>query len=217
MPRQAFEQQLVALHEATVIMGEQVQTAVEQAIHAFAARDQALGRKVVEEDAGINRMESQILERAELLVTLQAPVASDLRRILGITRVAGNLERIGDHARDIGRVAQRVSSVPAIEDLIDLPALIEEVARMVRDGLRAFGEGNLELARAVAEQDDQVDRSYSSLFQELLGHMMADTSTITRATYTLLVARDLERIADRITNISESTIYIVTGKVEELN
>lgn len=217
MPRQAFDRQLAELERSTIILGEQVETAVHQAVQAFTTRDLALAQKVVDEDAGINRMELQILDEATTLLTLQAPVASDLRRILGVSRVAGNLERMGDHARNIGRTTLRVANTPPIEPLIDLPALIAEVLAMLRDGLRCYAETDIELARVVCAADDQVDRSFASLFRELLGYMLADTAVITRATYTLLVGQDMERIADRVTNIAETVIYVATGRMEDLN
>jgi phosphate transport system protein len=217
MTREAFAQQLDALHNATVALGSNVETAVKDAVQAFMTHDAALARRVIDGDAEINRMEMGILDDANTLLLLQAPVASDLRRILGVSRAIGDLERIGDYARDIARTTLRVASAPSIDGLVDLPALIDEVQRMLHEGVRCLAESNVDLARAVGAMDDQVDRSYTSLFQDLLGHMLADTTVITRGTYTLLVARALERIADHLTNVAEAVIYMVTAKMEELN
>jgi phosphate transport system protein len=215
--RERFAQQLDELNAATVLLGEQAATAVGQAIQAFTLYDPVLASHVVDEDPGLNRMERQILDDASLLLALQAPVARDLRRILGISRVASDFERIGDHARDIARAAIRLAAPPLIGDQGDLHQLITQAEGMLRDGLRSYAEGDVALARAVCKVDDGVDSAYAALFRDLLTEMVEDSSTIARATYTLFVARDIERIADRMANVAETTIYIATGETVELN
>jgi phosphate transport system protein len=215
--RERFNNQLEALNEATIMLGDQARTATLQAIQAFTTFDTALASRVEDEDQGINRLERQILDDSALLLTLQAPVASDLRRILGISRIASDLERIGDHARDIARATMRLAAPAFTGDQGDFNLLVTQAETMVRDGLRALAENDVELARAVCKVDDGVDHAYASLFRDLLSEMVEDTSNIARATYTLFVARDLERIADRITNVAETVIYIVTGDTVELN
>jgi phosphate transport system protein len=215
--RVRFAQQLDSLSEATVILGEQAATAVRQAIQAFTSFDTALAARVVDEDFGINRMERQILDDAALLLTLQAPVATDLRRILGVSRVASDFERIGDHARDIARAALRLAAPPSTGSQGDLDLLMAQAEVMLRDGLRCYAENDVELAQAVCKIDDGVDQAYASLFRALLGQMVEDTSIIARATYTMFVAHDLERIADHITNVAETVIYVATGETVELN
>ncbi|HEY8282892.1 MAG TPA: phosphate signaling complex protein PhoU [Chloroflexota bacterium] len=217
MTRERFAQQLDELNAATVLLGEQAATAVGQAIQAFTLYDPVLASHVVDEDPGLNRMERQILDDASLLLALQAPVARDLRRILGISRVASDFERIGDHARDIARAAIRLAAPPLIGDQGDLHQLITQAEGMLRDGLRSYAEGDVALARAVCKVDDGVDSAYAALFRDLLTEMVEDSSTIARATYTLFVARDIERIADRMANVAETTIYIATGETVELN
>jgi phosphate transport system protein len=217
MPREAFHQQLEKLTGATVILGEQAATAVTQAVAAFTSHDLALAARVVEEDDAINRMEHQILDDATVLLTLQAPVASDLRRILGVSRVASHLERIGDYARDIGRTTLRLAGSPSPSTQGDLPLLIDEVMAMLRDGLRSYAETDAELARAVCLMDDGADAAYALLFRELLSQMVMDPSITARATHTLFVAHDLERIADHVANIAETVIYVATGETVELN
>jgi len=215
--RERFAQQLDELNEATVLLGEQASAAVAQAIQAFTTYDAALASRVVEEDSGLNRMERQILDDATLFLTLQAPVARDLRRILGVSRVASDFERIGDHARDIARATLRLAAPPLTGDQGDLEQLITQAEAMLRDGLRCYAEGNVNLARAVCKVDDGVDSAYATLFRDLLNEMVEDAGTIARATYTLFVARDIERIADRMANVAETVIYIVTGETVELN
>jgi phosphate transport system protein len=217
MPREAFHQQLDKLTGATVLLGEQAATAVAQALQAFTTHDLALAARVVEEDQGINRIERQVLDDSTALLTLQAPVASDLRRILGVSRVASHLERIGDHARDIARTTLRLAGLPTRGAEGDLPLLIDAVTAMLRDGLRSYATSDAELARAVCLMDDGVDSAYASLFRELLGQMVMDTTLTARATHTLFVAHDLERIGDHVANICETVIYVATGETVELN
>ncbi|MDB5057986.1 MAG: phoU [Chloroflexi bacterium] len=217
MTRVRFAQQLDALNDATVILGEQAATAVRQAIQAFTLFDTALAARVVDEDLGINRMEHQILDSAALLLTLQAPVASDLRRILGVSRVASDFERIADHARDIARATLRLAAPPSVGSQGDLDLLISQASVMLRDGLRCYAENDPILARAVCKVDDGVDQAYAALFRDLLGLMVEDSTTIARATYTMFVAHDIERIADHITNVAETVIYVTTGETVELN
>jgi len=195
--RERFAQQLHELSAATVLLGEQAAAAVAQAIQAFTTYDPVLASRVVDEDPNLNRMERQILDDASVLLALQAPVARDLRRILGVSRVASDFERIGDQG--------------------DLDQLITQAEGMLRDGLRSYAEGDVDLARAVCKVDDGVDSAYAALFRDLLTEMVEDSGTIARATYTLFVARDIERIADRMANVAETTIYIATGETAELN
>jgi len=215
--RERFAQQLDELSAATVLLGEQAAAAVAQAIQAFTTYDPVLASRVVDEDPALNRMERQILDDASVLLALQAPVARDLRRILGVSRVASDFERIGDHARDIARASLRLAAPPLIGDQGDLDQLIVQAEGMLRDGLRSYAAGDVELARAVCKVDDGVDSAYAALFRDLLTEMVEDAGTIARATYTLFVARDIERIADRMANVAETTIYIATGETVELN
>jgi phosphate transport system protein len=215
--RERFAQQLDDLNEATVILGEQASTAVAQAIQAFTTYDVVLASRVVDEDSGLNRMERQILDDATVLLTLQAPVARDLRRILGVSRVASDFERIGDHARDIARATLRLAARPLTGDQGDLEQLITQAEAMLKEGLRSYAGTDVDLARAVCKMDDGVDNAYAALFRDLLNEMVEDAGTIARAMYTLFVGRDIERIADRMANVAETVIYIVTGETVELN
>jgi phosphate transport system protein len=217
LTRERFSQQLGALSAATAVLGEQAATAVQQSIQAFMTFDTALAERVVEEDAGINQMERQILDDAAVLLMLQAPVASDLRRILGVSRVAASFERIGDHAASIAKAVLRLAAPPALGDQGDLELIVRQVTVMLHDGLRSYVENDVELARAVCKVDDGVDVAYSHLFREMLSEMVEDSTLIARATYTLFAARDLERIADHMANVSETVVYIVTGETVELN
>ncbi len=217
MARQRFEQALTELGASTAILGEQAITAVNQATQALLEQDLVLARRVVAEDAGINRLERKILDDAADLLALQAPVASDLRRILGISRIASNFERIGDHARDIARGIIRLNGAAYIDAQNDLPTLVARVKNMLQEGLQCFATVNVAQARAVAVLDDEVDAMYGTLHRDVLAHILEEPAIAARATQTLFVGQDLEEIGDHAANIAETVIYISTGETVELN
>ena len=146
MARETFDRQLAALRHSTILLGEQAQAAVEQAIDAFTRQDLALAHKVVNEDLGINRIERQVLDESTTLLALQAPVATDLRTIIGVSRIANHFERIGDHARDIGNSTIRSAADPPLGEMPHLTVMLGRVIAMVHDGLRAYTEADVSLA-----------------------------------------------------------------------
>ncbi len=217
MPRTQFERDLTALNDAVVILGQQAQTAVSQAIQAFETADMALATRVVNEDPGINRLERGVLDNAATLLLLQAPVARDLRQVLGVTRIASNFERIGDHARDMAHTVLRLAgSMPLLEHG-DFQLMVGQVQTMFRDGLRCLEQLDADLARSVCLLDDGVDTAYATLFRDILNQMVEDPALTARGTHTLFAGHDLERIADHITNVAEAVIYMVTGETIDLN
>jgi phosphate transport system protein len=217
MARQRFEQALIDLGNSTAILGEQAGTAVQQATQALLERNIVLAQSVVSEDAGINRMERKILDDAADLLALQAPVASDLRRILGISRIASNFERIGDHARDIARGIIRLNGAALVDAQNDLPTLVVRVNAMLREGLQCYVTANFDQARAVAVLDDEVDTIYGTLHRDILAQILEEPSVAARATQTLFVGQDLEVIGDHVAIIAETVVYIATGQTVELN
>lgn len=217
MPRTQFDHDLSALNDAALILGEQAQTAVSQAIQAFESADLALATRIVDEDPGINRLERGVLDNATTLLMLQAPVARDLRQVLGITRIASNFERIGDHARDMGRTVLRLAGTPPLIEHGDFQLMAGQVQTMLRDGLRCLEHLDADLARAVCLLDDGVDAAYATLYRDVLNQMVEDPTLTARGTHSLFAGHDLERIADHITNVAEAVIYMVTGETVELN
>ncbi|MCC7353991.1 MAG: phosphate signaling complex protein PhoU [Anaerolineae bacterium] len=217
MPRETFQQQLRMLQENLMAMGLQVDAAIGRAIDALANRDAILARDIIANDVAVNQAQREIEEQCLILIATQQPLASDLRIIMSIAGIASELERMADHAEGIAKITLRLADEPLLKPLIDIPRMAEIARLMLREQLTAFVNRDASVARRLSEQDDEVDRLYDQVFRELLVFMMNDPRTITRATYLLWVAHNLERIADRTTNIGERVVFLTTGQVEELN
>ncbi|MBX6395790.1 MAG: phosphate signaling complex protein PhoU [Alicyclobacillaceae bacterium] len=215
--RSGFHEELEALEQDVLAMGALVSQAVQDSVTALKQLDEALAEQVIDRDDRLDNMQVDIENRCLRLIALQQPLARDLRTIGTVLKVVTDLERMGDHAVEIARTALKLAGETLIKPLIDIPRLAEIVQTMLGTGLRAYVDGNAELAETLAEQDDEVDHLYSQIFRELLVIMMENPSTIRQATQLLFVAQSLERIADHITNIGEWTIYMVTGERRDLN
>ena len=217
MTRETFNGQLKSLQEDLLAMGRLVDVAIARSIQALAERDVEIAHQILEEDKIINQAQRDIEEKCLVLIATQQPMAGDLRTIMSIASLATDLERMGDHAEGIAKITLLMADQPLLKPLIDIPRMAETGQEMLRGQLKAFVNRDVEMARHLAERDDEVDGLYDQVFRELLVFMMEDPRTITRATYLLWVAHNLERIADRTTNIGERVIFLVTGRVEELN
>ena len=217
MVRQIFEEQIRELLEDLLEMGDMVNGAIQRSIDALAQQDEELARKVIEFDDEINAIQQEIDEKCLVLIATQQPMASDLRIILAVSAIAGELERIGDYTEGIARLAIKLSGRPMLKPLIDIPRMAEESRRMLSIALEAFARQDVEAARSVGKADDIVDALYDQVYRELLVFMMEDPRTISQATYLLWVAHNLERIADRTTNIGERVVFIDSGEIVDLN
>lgn len=217
MPREDFDQELLALQEDLLAMSEMVDHAIMKSVQALADRDRTLARQLIEDDELINQAERDLKERCLVLIATQQPMASDLRVILAIFSIASELERMADHAEGIAKITLRLADQPLLKPLIDIPKMVKESRRLLKLQLQAFVGRNADQARELSLQDDRVDELYNLVYRELLGIMMDRPDTIRRATYLLWVAHNLERISDRTTNIGEQVVFLTTGRVEELN
>jgi phosphate transport system protein len=207
-----FEQELEGLKERLLWMGSLAERAVHQSIHALLESDEALAQRVIEEEAAINEMQIEVDERVMHLLALQQLMASDLRLALATSRIGADLERIGDQAVNIAQSAHRVMRHPRVKPYIDLPKMGDLVEEMVRDSLNAMVRRDVELARSVLLRDDRVDSLRDQIFRELLTYMMENSSVVFPSFELILVAKNLERIADHATNIAEDVIYFVAGR-----
>jgi len=217
MLRETFEDQLRGLQDELLAMGALVDRAIERSIQALADRDVKMAQEIIDDDALINQAQREIEERCLVLIATQQPMASDLRVIASVSSIATELERMGDHAEGIGKITLLMADQPLLKPLIDIPRMAEKGRSMLRQQLEAFVRHDVEMARNLATGDEEVDALYDQIYRELLIFMMNDPRTISRATHLLWVAHNLERIADRTTNIGERVIFLVTGQVEELN
>jgi phosphate transport system protein len=217
MTRDAFHQEVREIEEAVIQMATLVESAIARSMQALARTDSLLAGEVITGDGTINELQRSIRNRCISIIARQAPVARDLRELTTIQLVISELERMGDHAVGIARQTQRVKGqeLPAaIADLNDLAKLVRD---QVRQAIQAFVDVNVQAARDICVKDDEVDHEYRRIFSELLERMTAKSTEVPVATSLLFVAHDLERIGDRVTNICEDVIYMVTGEIEELN
>jgi phosphate transport system protein len=217
MVRRVFHDQIRELLEDLLAMGQMVADAIDHSIQALVQQDAGLAQSVIDFDDEINAAQHDIDEQCLVLIATQQPAAGDLRTILAISNVAAELERIGDYAEGIGKLAIKLAGKPLVKPLIDIPRMANTSRQMLLTALEAFAREDADLARQVGDQDDTVDALYDQVYRELLTFMMEDPRTITRATYLLWVAHNVERIADRTTNIAERVIFTASGRIVDLN
>jgi len=215
MPRQDFEQHLQSLQEELLTLGSLVEEAISRSTEALVTRNLTLARQVITGDLVINQKRYDIEELCVELIATQQPMARDLRIIVAVLNMIVDLERIGDHAEGNAKIAIMIGDEPPLKPYVDVPRMAEKTKEMLRAALDAFVKRDAAAAKRVIEQDDVVDNLYDQVFRELLTYMAADPQTINRATRLIWVAHNLERSADRVTNICERTIFVITGKVEE--
>ncbi len=215
--RVTFDRQLQELQDDALLLGSMVVKAVERSIEALKRLDGELARQIIADDLQINAKRWQIEETAIRLIATQQPMAGDLRVIASVMHIATDLERMGDHAAGIAKITLMHGDQPLLKPLIDIPRMADVACRMARQSLDAFIRRDAEAARAIADQDDEVDALYDQVYRELLTFMIEDPQSIQRATWLLWTAHNLERIADRATNVCERVVYLVTGTMEEIN
>lgn len=217
MTRAQFERGLRDLQDEVLVLGSMVEKSISKALEALQRRDVEAARVVVDEDDEIDHKRILLEEHCIEIIATQQPVASDLRMVMALYTIAGELERIGDYAEGIAKISISLSAEPLLKPLIDIPRMADRARDMLDRSLNALVTRNILAAEQVCHDDDQVDDLYNQVFRELLIFMLQDPTTIKRATFLLWIAHDLERIADRATNIAERAIYLVTGAMEERN
>ncbi len=215
--RALFDRKLTDLRDNILYLGGMVETAIEMSIQALREQDEDLARQVIAGDEEINDRRYDIEEQCVRLIATQQPAAGDLRAIVAAIHIVTELERMGDHASGIAELAIRLADQPHLKPLIDVPRMAEIDRGMIRASLDAYFKRDPALALETAKRDAEIDGLDDQVYRELLTYMLSDPTTITRATYLLWVTHNLERIADRVTNICERVIYMCTGKIEELN
>jgi phosphate transport system protein len=215
--RAHFDQALTELKTGVLRLGSMVEEAIGQSMRALVERDNPLAHQVIRRDQDLNELHRQLRERAFMIMATQQPVARDLRLIFSLQHMVLELERMGDHAASIARGALRLNDQPQLKPYIDLPRMAALTQSQVHEILGAVIDADQDRARAIARRDDEVDEIYHSLWRDLLGYMVADSHNVERAATLLFIAKDLERIADRVTNIAEDVVFLHTGHIEELS
>ncbi|MBT9161192.1 MAG: phosphate signaling complex protein PhoU [Dehalococcoidia bacterium] len=214
--RITYNKRLREIQDEVLLMGSMVEKAIARSIDALKRRDLKLAEQVVEDDQKINQKRFAIEESCITLIATQQPMAGDLRIIISVLNLITELERMGDYAEGIARITLMIGDEPPLKPLIDIPRMDEKARDMLRRSLEAFINRDSDEAIRITAEDDEVDNLYDQVFRELLIFMMEDPRTITRATRLIWVAHNLERIADRVTNICERVVFTVTGKMEEI-
>ena len=213
--RSGLDRQLQMLEDEVLMMGGMVEKSIARAVDSLSRRDLEESEQVVKEDDLIDRKRFDIEERCIDLIATQQPMATDLRILIAMLHITVELERMGDYAEGIARISLLMGQEATLKPLIDIPRMAEKAQGMLHKALDAMVNRDTVAAKQVCVEDDDVDALYDQIYRELLLFMIEDPKTIRRATYLLWVSHDLERIADRATNIAERVIYLVTGKMEE--
>jgi phosphate transport system protein len=215
--RGTLDRDLTQLQDNVLRLGSMVEQAIQRAITALKRRDVELARQIIVDDDEINSLRYAIEEQSLATIATQQPVASDLRTIVAAMHIAGEMERMADHAEGIAHLVIRMADEPLLKPLIDLPRMADLACDMLRASLDAFVARDPEAARAIVPRDDEIDQLYDQIFRELLTYMLEDPRNINRATFLLWVAHNIERIGDRITNVSERVVFMTTGVLQELD
>jgi len=217
MLRIDLDRQLGQLQQEVISLAEIVDKATMRSVEALKQRDLTESQQLVQEDDYIDQKRYEIEERCIDLIATQQPMAGDLRAIIALLHITVELERMGDYAEGIAKISLLMGDEPPLKPLIDIPRMAEKSTLMLRNSMDSLISRDIVKANQVLRDDDEVDLLYDQVYRELLIFMLQDPQTIQRATYLLWAAHDLERIADRATNIAERVIFLVTGKMVESN
>ena len=217
MTREAYHRALKNVQDDVMNMAGMVSKALKDSMEALKHRDFETSKRIIDDDNIINRKRFDIEEKCLLLIATQQPMAVDLRVLAAVFNIITDLERIGDHAEGIAKINISIGDEPLVKPLRDIPQMSELGLSMLDRCMKAFLNRDLDAARQVCNDDDEVDALYDQTYRELLLVMIENPRTIQGATYLIWAAHNLERIADRVTNIAERVVFMVTGKMEEMN
>lgn len=210
--RQGYDNALQSVREDIVTMGKFTEKAIKDAVQALSTQDLTLAQQVLNGDDIIDKMEIDIEDKCITLIARQQPLAKDLRILSTGLKITTDLERIGDHAYDIAKIAVRIGDEKLVKPLIDIPYMAEKASIMLHDALTAYMNLDVVLATKVREADDEIDMMWQQVFGELLAYMIEEPKCIKQCAQLIFVAHYIERIADHTTNIAEWVIYLVTGQ-----
>jgi phosphate transport system protein len=214
--RRGFEQELQRLQDTLLSLGELVEHNIVEAVKQLQARDFAASQQLIAADREVNKKCHDLEMACLTLIATQQPMAGDLRVIAAIIAITGELERMNDYAKGIARINLMLGEDPLLKPLVDIPRMAVLARDMLHRSLDAFARRDLDLAWAIPADDDEVDALYNQVFQELIEKIIADPQSVNRANYLLWAAHNLERTADRVTNICERVIFMVSGQLVEI-
>ena len=216
MIRKTFEHELQQVKDEILMLGSMVEQATLNAMEALKKRDVKASERIYEQDHVINEKRFAIENQCMILIATQQPMARDLRLLASMLDVASEMERMGDYAKGVATINIRMGDQPLLKPLIDLPRMAAKAVDMLHRALTAFMNEDVDAARSIPAEDDEVDALYDQIYRELMTFVIADPKVIERANMLLWAAHNMERMADRVTNICERTVFVVTGEIKEL-
>ena len=216
MLRKTFENEIQQVKDDVLMLGSMVEKAILDSVEALKKRDVKASERIFVEDKEINKKRFEIENKLMILIATQQPMAHDLRLLASCMEIISELERMGDYAKGIANINIRMGDAPLLKPLIDVPRMARIGVDMLHQALSAFVNEDVETAKSLPVKDDEVDALYNQVYRELMTFVIQDPKTIERANWLLWVAHNLERVADRVTNICERTIFIATGEMEEI-
>lgn len=217
MPRKEFDQELHDLEERLRELGRMVEEALVTSVDALKRRDLETARQIIDADHTVNDRRFAIEHETLVVIARQQPMAVDLRTLAAVLGIATELERIGDYAKGISRITIKMGIESFVKPLIDIPRMAEKARNMLHRALQAFFGRDVELARKIPEEDDEMDALYGQIYRDLTTYIIDDPKLVDRASYLIWVAHNLERAADRVVNICERVIFTVTGELVEFD
>ncbi|MFQ5736112.1 MAG: phosphate signaling complex protein PhoU [Thermodesulfobacteriota bacterium] len=217
MTREAYHNALKGVQDDVREMAEMVGAALKASMDALKSRDIGLSKQIMKNDIEVNRKRFDIEEKCIQLIATQQPMAVDLRTLASIINIITDLERIGDHAEGIAKISVSIGDGPLVKPLVDMPVMADKALSMLNRCMQAFVDRDVEASKKICDEDDEVDALYDEIYTELVHLMIKDPKIIKDATYLIWTAHNIERIADRVTNIAERVVYMVTGKMQEMN
>jgi phosphate transport system protein len=217
MARTHFTRELQRLQDDILLLGSMVRQSLAEAVTALCARDLEAAKRIVAADREINGRRFAIEDDCLSLIATQQPAAKDLRMLAGILEISSELERIGDYAKGISKINLMMGPEPFIKPLVDIPRMCEKVSELLVRALDAFVNGDVEAARTIPLEDDEIDELYNNVNRQLIAMIVKNTAITDHANYLSWVAHNLERAGDRVTNICERIVYTVTGDFVEFD
>lgn len=214
--RENFQRHIKNLETRVVSLGKAVETAIQASMKALMDRDMVTAEKIVQGDELINKQRWEIEEDSVYLIAMQQPVASDLREIISILNIITDLERMGDHAEGIAKIVLLLGKEDPVKPFTDIPVMAQKAVVMLQKSMDAFIHRDAKAAEAICALDDELDTLNDKVYNELIKYMINQPQTVTRATYQIWAAHNLERIGDRVTNICERIVYLATGSMGKI-